>query len=445
MSLGMGKFAGGFWILGVLAIAACSSGSVSVNDGESDDGPADAQDAGNDGGLDDGDVVGADDGEDAGGDEGGDEGQFPAPRPEFCMEGNVDKCQEALDIWDQRMRNDSGRDYCTAQGESMGWVEGHILNAFAYGYLATRDTVYLDKLVQHIDGAICRSNECDPCLFTRETYDANLAPEWGWYEVSDWYSEDGVTRFDFMVGEGIMLQAVVLFIEAVRSDPALSADYRDDADYYLALLEDELVPKWDRRDLFKDENASAGVYIFQDHPGHLRQSMSLPHNQLYEFAQAILGLWRVTGDTWYRDRAGAVFNHWVTNKFDDSGVVNWNYWDPAGAWDYDINGDPLHWVGEEHTCGYKGITSAALVETGRHCLVVTEQDIQGVMERHAIYSAANSCSPPPVFGYFDEAALEAAFEAVRADPTSWGNLTGTPLLLWVMDSRERYKYYSTCP
>ena len=43
------------------------------------------------------------------------------------------------------------------------------------------------------------------------------------------------------------------------------------------------------------------------------------------------------------------------------------------------------------------------------------------------------------------AAQEAAFEGVRADPTSWGNLTNTPLLLWVMDSQERYKYYSTCP
>jgi hypothetical protein len=376
-------------------------------------------------------------------------GPFPAPRPEFCTEGGTDRCEEALATWDSHMQGYGSRAYCDEEGESMGWVEGHILNAFAFGYLATSDTYYLDKLVEHINGAVCREdedteNDCERCLFTEETYDDSLDPEWGWYEVSEWYSIDGSTRFDFIVGEGITLQAMVLFIEMVQADPALDADYGADADHYLSLLRDELIPKWDRRELFVDVGDGVGVYLFQDHPGHRRQRMTLPHNQMYELAQALLSMLRVTGESWYRERTTQLYSHFAANTYEEEGLVNWNYWDPAGPWDYDESGDPRHWIGEEHRCGYKGITSTSIIEAARHCVVFDETDVSAVMERHRVYREANDCSVPAVFGYFDEALLEAAFESVARDPTSWGNLVETPRLLWVMDSRARDRTYYEC-
>ena len=223
-------------------------------------------------------------------------------RPSFCYDGPIDRCQEALDAWNASMWNDNHMYYCTAAGEYLGWTEGHMMTGFAYGYLATKDTHFLDKLREHIDGAICRDtsnfdyvdcNDCPPdsycccCRFTYETQlDSNYDLEWGWYGYD--YSITPDDKFDMMVGEGITLQGVTMFIETVYDDPTLHAEYKTDADYYLNLLETELIPKWDRRQLWEDVKDGEGVYKYHDHPGHLRINMTLATNQMMEFIRVLL-------------------------------------------------------------------------------------------------------------------------------------------------------------
>ena len=385
---------------------------------------------------------------------------FAQSRPAFCYDGATDLCQQALDAWNASMYNDNHRYYCTSAGEYLGWTEGHYLKSFAFGYLATKDTHYLDKLRQHIDGAICRDTstfdviDCPAppddsgvccCRFTQQDQGGVYDPEWGWYSAND-YSLDG-TEFDLMVGEGITIQGVTMFIEAVYNDPSLHAEYKSDADYYLNLLETELIPKWDRRQLWEDVKDGEGVYKYHDHPGHLRVNMTLATNQMMEFIRVLLNMWRITGNEWYRDRAAKGLYHIKKNFWVEDGTINWNYWDFAGIWDYEDDGQLKHWVGEDHRCGYKELNTEAIIEGYRNCLVYDDADVQATDERFQLWLMQHpslGCGHVSLLGFYNESALEESFYDIQAEPASWGNLQETPKFIYALDSLPEDKFYDVC-
>ena len=53
----------------------------------------------------------------------------------------------------------------------------------------------------------------------------------------------------------------------------------------------------------------------------------------------------------------------------------WNYWDPAGPWDYKPDGSPRHWVGVHPNGGYYEIDVEGIVAAFDHGLVFSKQDI----------------------------------------------------------------------
>ena len=53
----------------------------------------------------------------------------------------------------------------------------------------------------------------------------------------------------------------------------------------------------------------------------------------------------------------------------------WNYWEPAGPWDYQANGQPKHWIGVHPNAGYYEIDVQAIVAAYEHGLVFTSNDI----------------------------------------------------------------------
>jgi hypothetical protein len=53
----------------------------------------------------------------------------------------------------------------------------------------------------------------------------------------------------------------------------------------------------------------------------------------------------------------------------DGTYVIWNYWEPAGAWDYKSDGLPKHWIGVHPNAAYYDIDVEGIVAAYKHGLV----------------------------------------------------------------------------
>jgi hypothetical protein len=53
----------------------------------------------------------------------------------------------------------------------------------------------------------------------------------------------------------------------------------------------------------------------------------------------------------------------------------WDYWDPAGPWDYKPDGTPKHWVGVHPNGGYYAIDLEGIVAAFEHQLVFSRDEI----------------------------------------------------------------------
>jgi len=360
---------------------------------------------------------------------------------EICISGNTDVCQQLYDNWDASARTSFDKSFCTAEGESMGWVEGPYLRGYIEAYKASGDTFWLTRFVKAFNGAICRDdgytdNDCSACHFTQETYDPQFAPEWGWYEVSDWYSIDSTTRFDFIVGEGLVLRAVAGFIKEVYDNPSLHAQFKADADYYLALSEDNLIPKWDRRNLFLPaglEPFEGSVYLFQNHSGQRRESMSLPHNQMQEMAKALIIFYQITGNEEYRNKVEEIMQFFKSKWYEDNGYIEWHYWDPAGPWDY-TDGQAEHWIGVDHKSGYSAIVADTVAKAYIAGIEITESEFSQFYEAIKHKSETKSgWYVPASYGVAYPEVLQSKLASLQADPTGWGARTeGIPEFMAIM-------------
>jgi hypothetical protein len=358
---------------------------------------------------------------------------------EICMINGIDKCEELFSGWETQAKATTSKFYCE-EGESMGWVASPYLRGYVEAYKASGDTYWLDRFVKSFNGAICRpdlyaDNDCPSCRFTLETYDSAFAPEWGWYEVSDWYSEDDTTRFDFIVGEGLTLRAVGGFIKEVYDDPSLHPRYKADADHYLNLSTESLIPKWDRRNLFLPaENASGGVYLFQNHTGQLRESMTLPHNQMQEMAKALIIFYQITGDEEYRHKVEDILRFFKSKWYTSGGYIEWHYWDPAGPWDYGTDGSPEHWINVDHRGGYSAIVADTVVKAYLAGIEITEQEAAEflrAMKRKA--DTKSGWYVPDSYGMIDSSILIRTRDSLLASPAGWGARTeGIPAFIAIV-------------
>ena len=85
-----------------------------------------------------------------------------------------------------------------------------------------------------------------------------------------------------------------------------------------------------------------------------------------------------TGKPVYRERAEKWFRLMKSRMKTraDGKYFVWNYWDPAGPWDYKPAGATRHWVGVHPNGGYYGIDVEGIVAAFEHRLVFTQDDIQ---------------------------------------------------------------------
>lgn len=356
--------------------------------------------------------------------------------------------QTWLDAWQPYLLRTAERRYCdTETGEEIGWLMSPFLNGFCYGFLATGDTAWLDRLVDWADAWIARGvREPDGYL--------------GWPKANGASTGSVQVAFtDNLLGEAMGLEPLVRAAGAILADDALTARYGDQARAWLELAE-QTFEKWTARGCWR-EVGNGGVWVVPtfgvtpdgrawDGPYHQRgvDGFTLPANKQNHVARWLLELWDVTGQRVYRDRAERWFrtmkSRWREREAGKYRV--WNYWDPAGPWDRRPDGGLKHWVGVHPNGGYYTIDVAGIVAAFEHGLVFDRADIDPLIATNrdfmwnqqvegARFQRIDGGQPderwansPGVLWTaltpYDET-LRRIFEATH-QPASWGGLAGTP-------------------
>ena len=255
---------------------------------------------------------------------------------------------------------------------------------------------------------------------------------------------------------------VVRLAKAILTDPKLKAKYGETARRYIAAAERD-VQKWTDRGCWRTVSGG-GLWIVPafgiDSSGKAygpkamqttANGFSNPANKENLIATWMLTLFDATGKTVYRDRAEAWFKLMKSRiRPNAEKYLVWNYWDPAGPWDYKPDGSTRHWVGVHPNGGYYGIDVAAIVDAYEHNIVFKRADIDKLIATNrdfmwnhkvegAVFGRIDGGAPDarwpkspgvlwaPLCKY--DSALRGAFEA-NFQPASWGGIATTPWYLW---------------
>jgi hypothetical protein len=353
--------------------------------------------------------------------------------------------------WQKNIIGDSRNRYCDREmGEEIGWLISPFLSGFYYGYLATREAKWVDMLVDWTDAWIRRGVK-EPDGYT------------GWPKADGASTSVMPGLFtDNILGEAMALRPVILTAAAIIKTPALSAKHGKKAQAYIRLAE-QVFEKWDRRGCWR-ETKTGGLWVVppfgidrktgkwsEGYARRMTDGFSLPANKQNLVALWVLAIHEVTNKPAYRERAE---KWWKIMKSrmrlqQEGKIFVWNYWDPAGPWDYKPDGSPKHWVGVHPNGGYyavdvEGITAAheyglvfgqddlkRLVATNRDFM--WNQKIEGAKFRRIDGGQTDprwQGSPGvlwPALAPHDET-LRKVFEA-NHQPDTWGGLALTPWYL----------------
>ena len=152
-----------------------------------------------------------------------------AVRAEASMDPAL--AREWMRRWKQNILSDGARNrYCDREmGEEIGWLVTPFLDGFYYGYMATGDREWVDRLMDWGDSVLKRGlKEPDgyigwPKSFESEQRQAGV--------------ERARTVTDSQLGEAMFLRPMVRMAAEILKTPALKEKYGAKAEEYLRLSE----------------------------------------------------------------------------------------------------------------------------------------------------------------------------------------------------------------
>jgi hypothetical protein len=250
--------------------------------------------------------------------------------------------------------------------------------------------------------------------------------------------------------------------DEIQKVPALKARYGARAAAWIELA-GNVFAKWDSRGCWR-EVKGGGVWVVpgfgieektgQWTEGYARRAtdgFSNPNNKQNHIARWLLAMHDVTGEGVYRERGEKWFrvmrSRMKTQK--EGKYFVWNYWEPAGPWDYHADGSTAHWVGVHPNGGYYAIDVEGIVAAYEHGLGFTRDDIQKLVATNRDFmwnQQINGARFQRIDGgevdprWKDspgllwtslvpyDATLREIFLA-NHDPASWGGLATTPWFL----------------
>jgi hypothetical protein len=243
---------------------------------------------------------------------------------------------------------------------------------------------------------------------------------------------------DSLLGEAMVLRSAVLMSNEILKSPSLTQKYGAKAQGYLKLSE-LIYEKWDKRGAWRDTEGGGmipvvlpfgidqktgqwtGGYETRNAPG---MGFSHPDNKANLTACWLLAMFDATQKPVYRERAEKWFKLMKSRmKLNKNGTYDiWNYWQPAGPWDYKPDGSTKHWVGVHPNGGYYSTDLEAIVEAFQHGMVFDKDDID-----HLIATALADKRYWGALVPYDDTIQQKFEEGLK--PDSWGGLASTPRYL----------------
>ena len=352
--------------------------------------------------------------------------------------------------WEKNILGDARNRYCYREtGEEIGWLISPFLNGFHYGYQATRDVKWVGHLADWADAWIKRG-VIEPDGFI------------GWPKQGTGGAVAEGFLSDSLLGEAMGLLPLVLMADEIAKAPALKEKFGARAEAWLG-LSGKMFDKWDARGCWR-EVTGGGLWVVPAFgiddksgkwtDGYARRAtdgFSNPDNKQNHIARWLLAMHDVTKKPVYRERAEKWFRLMKARMKtrEDGKYFVWNYWDPAGPWDYIADHSTRHWVGVHPNGGYYAIDVEGIVTAFEHGLVFSQDDIKKLIATNrddmwnqkiegAKFRRIDGGSPdqrwinsPGVLWTalvpYDET-LRKIF-IVNHDPAGWGGLSATPWFL----------------
>ena len=352
--------------------------------------------------------------------------------------------------WEHSIAGEERNRYCDKEtGEELGWLVSPFLNGFYWGFLATRDTRWLETLIDWTDSCLERAiKEPDGFL--------------GWPKGDGGGGDSKEYRADSLLGEAMLLRPIVLAAGEIRNTPELRARWGEKAGKYLAFAEANF-RKWDSRGCWR-EVENGGVWVVPGFGIDLKtgnwsagyerretEGFTNPDNKQNHIARWLLALHEVTRKPVYRERAARWFELMKSRlKFSHGEkYFVWNYWEPAGPWDLKPDGSPRHWVGVHPNGGYYQIDVEGMVAAFEHGLTFQKPDIDRLIATNrdfmwnqqiqgARFQRIDGEAPDPRWKHSPgvlwtalvpyDSTLRKIFLANHS-PEGWGGLASTPWYL----------------
>ena len=279
--------------------------------------------------------------------------------------------------WEKNILAETKSRYCDSEtGEEIGWKVSPFLSGFHYGFLATRDTKWIDLLVDWTDAVLKRAvKEPDGFL--------------GWPKGDGGGNTSAEYSADSLLGDAMLLEPVVQLSAEILKTPALESKYGESARHYIGVAKN-MFQKWDSRDCWRT-NKDGGLWVVPGWGVDLKDrakwsagyanrkttGFSNPDNKQNLIASWLVALHDATGDAEPRNRAEAwwrLMRARMTTRENGKYFV-WNYWEPGGPWDFRAGGAPKHWIGVHPNGGYYEIDVNGIVKAFEHGLVFKREDI----------------------------------------------------------------------
>jgi hypothetical protein len=370
-------------------------------------------------------------------------------RPARAAEASLRK--DWLARWEKGILADARNRYCDREtGEEIGWLISPFLNGFYYGYKATEDAKWVDLLTDWADAWIRRGVK-EP--------DGHI----GWPKA-DGASTDSVPKLytDNLLGEAMGLRPVVLMADTILKNPKLKEKYGQKAEGYLRLAE-QVFDKWDERGCWREVPAG-GVWVVptfgidratgkwtDGYAQRKKDGFSKPANKQNLIALWLLAMHQATKQARYLQRAEKWWQVMKSRmRLREAGkYFVWNYWDPAGPWDYKPDGSTKHWVGVHPNGGYYAVDVEGIVAAYELGLVFAKDDLMRLIGTNrdfmwnrqvegAKFQRIDGGKPDGRWAQSPgvlwtalvpyDARLRKVFEA-NHKPDSWGGLSATPWYL----------------
>lgn len=267
----------------------------------------------------------------------------------------------------------------SSSGEQFAWYANYRARYFVDGYLAYGDPAWLEAAEDYFDFVIEQGVSQDP-----DGYPGVIGAQ-----IGESLDDPAVSLlYDALVGDALISSHITRFAEVVINRPELHGQFLDKANAYIDLATAMVWEKWNARGTYYQDASGYGSY--HTHPFAIDRSdpsrwiaqpqrkISENLNKHYEAGLTLLRLFRITGNSDYRDRVLELFGRAkaMFRLFPEEDRVVWNFWMPHGRWDM-AGTVPASWVGVHSVRPfYQEIESRIFLEVYDSGLVFDEADMR---------------------------------------------------------------------